>query len=244
MKPEADAIADDFTAAARRIDRAIRSLRISGRRLMTDRGCWSVRHDGRRRPMAKLLPADVDLLLSDEMIIEAEGGGYILSAAAVEEVTAAEAEAPAPRAGSWIYSTANARHTREGGSGFAGLAARAKAGEGPLSVRQAAAGLRLVADVELAGRSGALTMNWDAGPVDKQRRCGRPGGLSRAARAAERRIAAIAAALEKRIFELVWAGCVEQLHLIKLERRFHLKPRSGASALADALEKLAAVYDG
>jgi hypothetical protein len=225
--------------AARRIDRALRALRISGRRLVRHNGRWQVRADSQRWPVITLRREDVERLRADGRLAAAEGGGYILAAAAVEEMTAADPE-ETPRAGPWIYAPAGRRGRPHG---FAGLALRAQNGEGPLTLRQASAGLKLIADAEQAGRDPTLTMNWDAGPVDKRRRDGRQPYRTGAARKADTRIRCARDALGE-AFALAWSACIEQFPLSRLERRHRLPAHGAAAALAEALEKLAHVYDG
>ena len=233
-------------SAERRIDRALRALRVSGRRLMEQGGDWCVRRDGRKRPIAKLTPEDVECLLAQDMLIAAEGGGYVLTAAAVEEVTAAEVETPV-EAGPWIFESAGykrSRTPRSSGTGFLYLAELAREGRGPLTLRQAMAGLKFVADVEQAGRDPALSMNWNAVPADKQRRLPKSGGPPRAAREAEKRLRRVRVLLGVANHALVWNACVEHMYLNELEKRLDLPPRSAGAALAAALETLADVYDG
>jgi len=87
-------------------------------------------------------------------------------------------------------------------------------------------------------------MNWDAGPVDKQRRAGRALVRPPAARKAEQRIRRIGAALGEPTLTFLWSACVEQVPFARLERRLGLRRNSAAQALAAALEKLAEAYDG
>lgn len=238
-------VVHEAASAERRIDRALRALRVSGRRLMRQGGDWSVRRDGRQRPIARLTPEDVECLLAQGMLAPAEGGGYVLTAAAVEEVTAAEAETPV-EAGPWIFETAgrrSARASRIGGTGFIHLAEQAREGAGVLTLRQAAAGLKYIADVEQAGRSPGLTMNWHAIPSDRQRRLPKHGAPPRSALEAQRRLRRIRSLLGKRDHSLVWNACVEHMHLNELEERFGLPPRSAGVELAAALETLAEVYE-
>jgi hypothetical protein len=185
---------------------------------------------------------DVAVLLADGKLAPARGGGYVLTAAAVEEVTAADTEAP-PSAGPWIFAVAG--RSRPGRvRGFAGLARRALTQDGLLTLRQVTAGLKLVADAEQSGRDPGLTMNWDAGPADRQRRSGRGPVRLRAARQSEQRIRRARAALGEPAFALVWSACIEEAPFSYLEQRYRLPPNGGARALAKALERLADLYDG
>jgi hypothetical protein len=229
-----------------RLDRALRALRVSGRRLVQRKGRWEIRADGRSAPVAVIKDQAVALLLADGKLAPAEGGGYVLTAAAVEEVTAADAEA-APSAGPWIFTVAG-RPRRGASRGFAGLAKRVLAHEGPLTLRQATAGLKLIADAEQSGRDFGLTMNWDARPVDRRRSSSSSNGKGparlRAARQAERRIRRARARLGDQKFALLWSACIDQDSLSRLEQCHRLPRHGAAGALAEALELLAAVYDG
>jgi hypothetical protein len=224
-----------------RIDRILRAMRLSGRRLVCSNGKWRVRADQRRWLAIDVPPEDAQLLLADGKLAPAQGGGYVLTAAAVEEIAAADASEP-PCAGPWIHVVTGTRR-RTAARGFRGLAIRAEAGLGPLTRRQAVAGLKLIADAEQAGRNPSLTMNWDAGPADKQRRDGRMPWRMRVVRKADARVRRARETLGD-AFGLVWSACVDQLPLARLERRHELPAREGAAALAAALEKLANLYDG
>jgi hypothetical protein len=229
------------TGTALGLRRALRALRVSGRRLVQRNGRWEIRADARSRRVAMVKEEAVALLLADGKLAPADGGGHVLTAAAVEEVTASDAEAP-PSAGPWILAVAG-RRRRAAGRGFAGLTQRVLAEDGPLTLRQAAAGLKLIADAEQSGRDSGLTMNWDAGPVDRRRRSGRGPARLRAARQAEQRIRRARARLGEPAFALVWSACIDQVPLSRLEQCYRLPAKGAAGALAGALEKLAEVYD-
>jgi hypothetical protein len=124
------------------------------------------------------------------------------------------------------------------------MAIRAKSGEGPLTLRQATAGLRLIEDAEQASRDPYLTMNWDAAPADKIRRSAGAGGLLRAVRRSQLRIHRLKTALGEPAFALVWSACIQRLPIRVLERRHHLARRAGPGALAEVLERVASAYDG
>jgi hypothetical protein len=237
MNRESAVSSDD--GATQHIQRVLRALRISGRRLVKRNDRWQVRVDGRRWPTIDVPSEEVELLLADGMLVAAGSGGFVLTAAAVEEVTAADPE-EAPRAGPWIYATAGRRGAPHG---FAGLAFRAERGEGPLTLRQALAGLKLVADAEQAGRDSTITMNWEAGPVDKRRRGGHASRRLRAAQAADRRLRRAREVLGAD-FTLLWRACVEQVPLSRLSRGHRLSVRAVPAALAAALVRLADFYDG
>jgi hypothetical protein len=204
-------------------DPARRALRLlaGGRALAPHRGGWAIlAADG--SALMRLDAAALARLAALGAIVGA-GGGWTVAEVAPPTPRIARARAPAARAG------------RPGGRGFPYLVARACAGEGPLSARGAAAGLRLAIEAEEALRDPALGMNWDAVPAD---RTGRGAG-SRPPASAERaraRLAAARAALGAEAFALCWRACVEGRPLARLGER--AGPR-----LAAALEQLAAAFD-
>src|SRR5690606_9755937 len=102
---------------------------------------------------------------------------------------------------------------RHGGRGFSALAWRARRGEGPLTMRHVEAGLRLIKDVEQRETSRGLTMDWDAGPVDRQRRSGTSGGFRGLAAKASERVLRLRRHMSVDGFSLVWALCVEAMPL-------------------------------
>jgi hypothetical protein len=214
-------------------------LRVSGRRLVDCGGEWRIlpRGDRRRRALMVLDAGHVESLRS-EMLIVPSAGGYVL---APDDDPPPEAP---PAAGPWVFKAACVPAAKGGRRGFARLAELARHGRGPLSLRQALAGLRLVEDAEAAVRDPLLTMNWDAVPADRNTRSGTSGGLQPHARRAARRIARIRKALGKQNFTIVYAACVERVHLKALERRFGLKRLEARRLLPDALERAAEVYDG
>ena len=226
------------TLSAMDLESLIRILRVSGRRLVDCGGEWRVlpRGDRRRRALMVLDAAYVERLRAEKLIV-ASANGYVL----------ADGEAPPeerPAAGPWVFRVAGAPGSKSGRRGFARLAELARQGEGPLSLRQALAGLRLIEDAENAARDSLLTMNWDAVPSDRNTRSGGNGGLQRHARMAAQRIDCIRAALGKRDFAIVHASCVDRANLKKLETRFGLKRLEARKWLPEALEKVAEVYDG
>lgn len=219
--------------------RVIRALAVSGRRMfpLPDGSGWGIVHAGdrRRRPVLKAGDALVRAMAADGELVEAAGGGWVVAGPVAGAAGPAEPLAPA------------APRSRLGGAGFAALALKAARGEGSLTVREAAAGRRLVADAEASLRLRGLSMNWDAVPADGGGRApggggGGPGGL--AAMAARQRLERLRGAAGDRAFDLAWAACVEGLPLAALERRFGLAKRSAARRLSQALEKLADAYEG
>jgi hypothetical protein len=120
----------------------------------------------------------------------------------------------------------------------------ARQARGPLSLRHVQAGLRLVRDAERAAADTRLTMNWNAGPVTRQRRGGVAGGAAGDAQRATRELQGLRAALKEKKWRLLWALCVDGDSLRAIERRFGLQARAVHSAVAEALEALAEAYDG
>jgi Domain of unknown function (DUF6456) len=220
------------------LDSLVRLLGISGRRLVEYDGEWRVlpRGDRRRRPLMTVSSADVQRLKAEKLLV-ATANGYVLS----EDHEMAPEDQPA--AGPWVFRAAGVP-TAKGWRGFARLAELARHGRGPLSLRQALAGLRLIEDAESAARDPLLTMNWDAVPADRNTRSGGNGGLQPRAQRAAKRIGHIRAALGRRDFTIVYAACVERVPLRTLERRFGLKRLGARKVLPEALETVAEVYDG
>jgi hypothetical protein len=222
----------------------MRELRRSGRRLVERKADWVVLGgDGAHAAVvAALAPADVALLAAEGRIVKAAGRGYVLCAADMVEATCAP-DAP-PATGPWLFEAVGVVRSRLGGAGFEGLAKRAQAGEGPLSLRQAAAGVRLVEDAEASIRGDRLTMDWDGVAVDRQRRTGRSGGLALAAREAAQRTERLKVVVGAVKFALAWEACVEALPLTVIARRRGLERREVHRELSAALEAIAAAYDG
>jgi hypothetical protein len=222
----------------------MRELRRSGRRLVERKPDWVVLGgDGAHAAVvAVLAPADVALLAAEGRIVKAASRGYVLCAADMVEATCAP-DAP-PATGPWLFEAVGVLRSRIGGAGFEGLAKRAQAGEGPLRLREAAAGVRLIEDAEASARGDRLTMDWDGVAVDRQRRTGRSGGLALAAREAAQRIERLKTVVGEARFALAWEACVEALPLTVIERRRGLERREIHAELSAALEAIAAAYDG
>lgn len=219
------------------IARALCALQLSGRRLVRRAAGWAiiVGCDTRVRPQIALSEtAGLELLALDE-IQPAAGGGYVL----VEE----DAEVAA-RPGLGVLVAAGQPRSQRAGAGFAGLARRALEGEGSLSPRQAAAGLRFTADAEASGCDPGLSMAWDGLPGIRGRRRG--GRVVRAPSAGEaaHRLRRIRDRVGEFAFAVAHAACVEGRPLGDLESRFGLARRSGAETLGRALEAVAEAYDG
>jgi hypothetical protein len=224
------------------VARALRALAISGRRLLRRReGDWGVHrvNDRRRRPLARLGQDIVERMTREGRLIEAGDGSFVL---AMQDRTQGPTEPP-PR---WVFIASGARRPgrRSGGIGFAGLATLAQEGRGPLSLRQVLAGLRLVRDAEQAASDARLTMNWDSGPVTRQRRSGTAPGVGGDALRASRDLLALRETLGEPAWRFLWSMCVDADSLRALMRRFGMQSREIHTAAADALERLAEVYDG
>jgi len=219
--------------------RALAALRISGRRLAELRpGLWAVlsRADRRSRAMVVVDGETVARLLADGSIRETEDGDCVLSEGAVI--------APAPSLSLWALIAAGRKwRSTESFKGFIGLAVLARRGEGPLSMRQVKAGMRLVADAELETNSGGLTMNWDAGPSDRRRRGPQGGGQSASSAQASARLKRVQALAGEEAWKLAWIACVEGVSLKDLKARSGLGQRTLGPALARALEQLANAYE-
>jgi len=144
----------------------------------------------------------------------------------------------------WLFEAVGIPPPSSRGVGFAGLARRAQAGEGPMSLRQALAGLRLIADAEQSLRAERITMDWDGIVADRQRRRGRDGGLSRTARVAAVRLARVKAAAGESDWTTAWAACIERVSVHTLAKRRGVRRRDMRATLCNALESIAAAYDG
>jgi hypothetical protein len=217
--------------------RLARALAVSGRRLFEaqDAAGWPVLAGGdrRRRPVLRAAAALALRLIEEGALRAAPGGGFVWAgeAAPAHERPAQPIAADAPAA------------RRAGLAGFAYLSAQAARGAGPLTLREAEAGRRLIRDAELRLRLPGLSMNWDAAPSDGHARSGAP-LRSAASAAAARRLERVEARAGRAAFALALAACVGGLPLSRLEARFALAPRSAGRRLSDALEKVAAAYDG
>lgn len=219
------------------IERVMRALSLSGRRLgRTDAG-WSVLASADRRGRARLLlqDAEVQALEDAGRLKQAEADMYVVADVRVEAKPALEA---------WAFIEASRRvKKRQLEIGFGALVWRAKTGEGPLTMRHIEAGLKLIADVEQRDNSRGLTMNWDAGPVDRQRRTATSGGyIGVSARTAER-LRRVKLHTSEAALSLVWALCVEGTPLRTLRQRFGIGPRKIGRVAAAALEEVALAYE-
>jgi hypothetical protein len=223
--------------------RLLRALDSSRRRLVRTDAGWAVVDGSQSKRMMDATREEGERLLERGWIEAATaGGGYVLSGAG------RDAERPvlmnwAPGAGASVFLSAGRPRARDGGAGFPGLAHRAQMGEGPLSLRQAQAGLRLIADVERSGADPSLSMNWNAVASSRMRRSGERGGAW-IAMEARRMLARVEATAGKDAFALAKAACVDGLSLRALGARFGLARGDVGEALSVALEKVADAYDG
>lgn len=221
--------------------RVIHALQPSRRRLVRlGDGRWAVMTgtDKRRRPLA-IAPV--------EMVARMAAAGLLLAAG--EDVYALAPDAAAPsawrQAPSWVFVAQGARKAgQRAGAGFVGMARLAREGRGAINLRQAQAGLRLIADAERAAADARLTMDWDAGPATKQARAGSDGGRAGDALAAARLLKRLRRSTGEAAWRMAWALCVDGETLGWIRRRFGISQPCLKPALADALEKLAKAYDG
>lgn len=219
------------------VARAMRALALSGRRLVRTSEGWRVlvNADRRRRGRFLLTDEEVSALAEAGRLSEVEAGMY---------VTADVKVAPAPQVEPWAFIVAARREVqRSQGTGFSALAWRARRGEGPLTMRQVEAGLKLIKDVEQRDNSRGLTMNWDMGPVDKQKRGGTSGGFKCLAMQAATRLGRVRKHMSGEAFKIVWALCIDARTLREIGARFRISRRHIERAIVDALEEAAWAYD-
>ena len=221
------------------VERAMRALALSGRRLMRMEAGWSVMANADRRGRGRLLlsDAEVEALVDAGRLSEAGAGpsAYVLADVVVMQ---------APKLEPWAFMVASQRsNARRQGIGFAALAWRARRGDGPLTMRHLQAGLRLITDVEQRETSRGLTMDWDAGPVDRQRRSGTSGGLRGLAMKTSERVRRVKRHMSADAFSLVWALCIEAKPLREIRAKFGIATRHMEGAMAEALEEVAVAYD-
>lgn len=219
------------------VGRVLRALRISGRRLARFGDRWSVVAGGDRRKKGRLPleREDVEKLEREGAIVAVDADSYVLADTAIE---------PAPQIEPWAFIAAGVRRQSDlKGYGFAALALQARREEGPVTLRQIRAGMRLITDVEQSENVDRVTTDWDAGPADKQKRSGRSGGLKGMAIDAARSVRRARAMCDPLHWALAWALCVEGQPLRKVRQRFGLSQRVIHAKLADALEALANAYE-
>lgn len=233
------AIADEPGATLEIGARLLSTLRISGRRVVEMQpGMWAVlgRPDRRTRRLLFVDSATVERLLAEGKLRHAPEGGCVLADGVI---------APPPPSVTACAFIAAGRPRRKGAlaKGFLGLAVLARRGQGPLSLRQVKAGLRLIADAEREASSKGLTMNWDAGPVDARQLGPRKGGQSAAAANAAASLKRVRSLAGERSWELAWLACVEGATLQTIKTRLGLGQRAIGAAISRALEDVANAYE-
>lgn len=219
--------------------RALRALAVSGRRLMLlADDAWGVLsgRDRRFRPLVRLDGETVMRMVAAREIVAADEQSWVLAPDYV-----AETPSPAPR---WVFTATAARRVGERmrGFGFIGMARQARAGGGPITLRQARAGLRLIADAERAMADTRLTMNWDAGPSDKNRRGGTSGGRVGSALAAATELRRVRRRMGEPAWRLLWSLCVDGDSLNRAMKRFAITQTQIKAQVEQALDKLAEAY--
>lgn len=220
--------------------RALRALSISGRRLvMLGEDVWGVLHgrDRRFRPLVRLDGETVMQMVAAREIVAADEESWILAPDYV-----ADRIAPSSR---WVFTATAVRRPGERmrGFGFIGMARQARTGGGPITLRQTQAGLRLIADAERAVSDARLTMDWDAGPSDKNRRGGSSGGRVGSALAAAKDLSRVRRRMGEPAWRLVWSLCVDGDSLKRIMNRFSISQTAIKAEVEQALEKLAKAYE-
>jgi len=224
-------------ARADYVEGAMRALTISGRQLVKLRAGWGVIRGMDRRVGARFV-------LEDGEVARLVAQGRLAAAGDDVRVLTDVRFEPPPPIEPWAFIAAGRRDVaRATGMGFAALATAARKGLGPLSMRHVNAGLRLIADVERRDTSKGLTMDWDAGPVDRQKRSGVAGGFLGNAAEAAKRLRRVKSLAPEDHWKLAWAVCVDAMSLVELQKRFRLGKREVKPAVAAALEAIAVAYD-
>lgn len=220
-----------------RVGRVLRALRISGRKLIKLKSGWGVMPRGDRRMRARLIVEAEDVAhLARQGSIKAAGeDAYVLADVDVEAPVEVQP---------WAFIAAGIRrNVRNAGGGFATLAIKARRGDGPLTMRHVQAGMQLIADAELQESGGRLTMDWDAGPVDRQQRGASSGGMKAGALGAARRLRRVRGAMDERLWRIAHVLCVGGLSLRRIGAQFTLGQRGTGAAITEAMEALASAYD-
>lgn len=229
--------AETCEAPTEHVARVLRALRISGRRLVKTGERWGVIGGEDRRRKARLLleHEEVEQLARQGLVVALDAETYVLGG-----VTVAESLDVEP----WAFVAAGVRQSSvQRGFGFAALALQARKGVGPLTLRHVQAGLRLISEAESSANADRVTMDWDAGPVDRQRRSGKAGGLRGIAIDAARRLRRARAMTDPVQWSIAWALCVDGQTLRALRRRFGLGQKVAGAAFAAAMEALANAYE-
>lgn len=218
-------------------ERLVKALSFSGRRLVRRASGWAVLAgaDLRGRSLVACEDEAARRLVEVGVVRPAASGpGYVLSQPGEVET--------APQAGVMAMAAAGAPRSRTPG-GFVDLVRRAGEGDGPLSARAAAAGLRLVTDAEDSQRDPRLSMSFSGMPHQRGRRGGGAGGSPARSLGAAMRLQRLAETLGKETFATCWRACVEGLSLVQLARREGATPRFAGALLAGALSRLADAYE-
>lgn len=222
-------------------ERVLRALSISGRRLVQlSAETWGVRGgaDRRRRPR---------LIVDGETVMRLVEAGDLVSAGEGVWVLRPDAAVPLAPTTRWVFTATSVRRAgaRMRGFGFVGMARQAREGGGPISLRHAQAGLKLIADAERAAADARLTMDWDAGPSTRQRR-GASNGAGRAgdALAAAQMLRRLRGRVGESAWRMVWALCVDGDTQLAVMKRFAITQTFIKARVAEALEKLAVAYEG
>ena len=224
--------------------RVVRALRISGRRLvLLGDEMWAVlgAMDRRMRPV---------LRVDGETVMRLVAAGEIVAAGEQAWVLRPDVAAPVQPSGQsqaqWIFTATGVRRPGERmrGFGFVGMARQAREGGGPISLRHAQAGLRLIADAERAAADARLTMDWNAGPTTKQRRGASGGGRASDALAAAQLLRRLRRRIGEDVWRMVWALCVDGETLNAMMQRFAVTQKLIKARVAEALETLAVAYEG
>jgi|JI10StandDraft_1071094.scaffolds.fasta_scaffold02130_28 hypothetical protein len=219
--------------------RLLSTLRISGRRVVEMApGAWAVlgRPDRRTRRMMSVDGATVARLLAERKLCLTTDGACVLADGVI-------APPPPSLSANAFIAAGRTRRKGDAGKGFLGLAVLARRGQGPLNLRQVKAGLRLIADAELDSNSRGLTMNWDAGPADAQRRGPRRGGQSASAASAAAKLKRVRGLAGEASWRLAWLACIEGATLKSIKTQTGLGQRTLGPALARALEDIANAYE-
>ena len=221
-------------------EKVLRALQISGRRLVQlGPDMWGVmlgRLDRRRRPIVRV---------DGETVMQLIAAGEIVSTGEQVWVLRTDAVVPIAPPAQWVFTATGARRAGERmrGFGFVGMARQARAGGGPISLRQALAGLRLIADAERAAADARLTMDWDAGPTTRQRRGASGGGRAGDALAAAQRLRQVRGRVDEAAWRLAWALCVDGETRVAVMKRFGITHTFIKARVAEALEQVAVAYE-
>jgi hypothetical protein len=224
-------------ARTEHVARVLRALRISGRRLVKRGERWGVIGgvDRRRKSRLPLEREEVQQLARESAIVALDAETYVLGGVTVTEPLDVEP---------WAFVAAGVRQASgQRGFGFAALALQARKGVGRLTLRHVQAGLRLISDAESSANADRVTMDWDAGLVDRQARSGRTGGLRGIAIDAARRLQRARAMTDPVQWSIAWALCVDGQPLRAVRRRFGLGQKIAGVAFAAAMEALANAYE-